>query len=155
MHSSRIPASLPHISFTISFRTAWRLDTVVYLLTLFALAGFSIAVVDGLEGAFTVDLVSEPCYCPSCWSEIGNHTAAQELLGRHRRLDWSLHSEAVGCSLPVGRQMKRGIPVRYCRTERRELCSTAARVNGMGGCLEKGSKCDRLCGCFGGTVPGR
>ncbi len=35
----------------------WKLDTVVYLLALFSLSGFSIAVVDALEGALTADLV--------------------------------------------------------------------------------------------------
>jgi MFS family permease len=38
----------------------WRLDSVAYLLALFAVAGFSIAVVDALQGAFTADLVSDP-----------------------------------------------------------------------------------------------
>jgi len=36
----------------------WWLDSIVYLLALFALAGFSIAVVDTLEGALTADLVA-------------------------------------------------------------------------------------------------
>ncbi len=35
----------------------WRLESVGYLLGLFALAGFSVAVVDALEGALTADLV--------------------------------------------------------------------------------------------------
>jgi len=37
----------------------WRLDVVVYLLALFGLGGFSLAVVDTLEGAMTADLVWE------------------------------------------------------------------------------------------------
>ena len=36
---------------------SWRLESVGYLLGLFAVAGFSIAVVDALEGALTADLV--------------------------------------------------------------------------------------------------
>jgi len=37
----------------------WQLDSIVYLLSLFGLAGFSIAIVDSLEGALTADLVSD------------------------------------------------------------------------------------------------
>ncbi len=37
----------------------WRLDVIIYLLSLFVLSGFSIAAVDALEGAMTADLVVE------------------------------------------------------------------------------------------------
>jgi MFS family permease len=37
---------------------SWRLDAIIYLLVLFALSGFSIAVVDALEGAATADLIT-------------------------------------------------------------------------------------------------
>jgi MFS family permease len=37
---------------------SWRLDAIIYLLVLFALSGFSIAVVDALEGAVTADLIT-------------------------------------------------------------------------------------------------
>ena len=38
----------------------WRLKVLTYLLAMFGLAGFSIAVTDALEGAMTADLVTEP-----------------------------------------------------------------------------------------------
>ncbi|HTS59707.1 MAG TPA: MFS transporter [Terriglobales bacterium] len=38
----------------------WKLDVLIYLLAMFGLAGFSIAVTDALEGAMTADLVREP-----------------------------------------------------------------------------------------------
>ena len=38
----------------------WQLHAAVYLLALFGLAGFSIAVVDALEGAITADLITDP-----------------------------------------------------------------------------------------------
>ena len=38
----------------------WKLDVVIFLLAMFGLAGFSIAVEDALEGAMTADLVSDP-----------------------------------------------------------------------------------------------
>jgi MFS family permease len=50
--------ALAALGFVAAF--VWQLDVTIYLLALFALAGFSIAVVDALEGAFTADLVSEP-----------------------------------------------------------------------------------------------
>jgi MFS family permease len=50
--------ALAALGFLIAF--LWRLDVVIYLLTLFTLAGLSIAAVDALESAFTADLVSEP-----------------------------------------------------------------------------------------------
>jgi len=37
----------------------WRSDSGLYVLSLFALAGFSIAIVDALEGAVTADLVTD------------------------------------------------------------------------------------------------
>jgi MFS family permease len=47
---------------SLGFLTAflWRLDAIIYLLSLFALGGFSIAVVDALEGAVTADLIGDP-----------------------------------------------------------------------------------------------
>ena len=38
----------------------WKLEVLTYLLAMFGLAGFSIAVSDALEGAMTADLVTEP-----------------------------------------------------------------------------------------------
>jgi MFS family permease len=39
---------------------AWKIDAVIFLLAMFGLAGFSIAVEDALEGAMTADLIAEP-----------------------------------------------------------------------------------------------
>jgi hypothetical protein len=46
------------IGFVAAFR--WKLGVGVFLLSLFGLAGLSMAVVDSLEGAMTADLVAEP-----------------------------------------------------------------------------------------------
>lgn len=37
----------------------WKLDMIIYLSSLFGLSGFSIAIVDALEGASTADLISD------------------------------------------------------------------------------------------------
>jgi MFS family permease len=50
-----LAGALAALGFTAAF--LWRLESVGYLLGLFALAGVSIAVVDALEGALTADLV--------------------------------------------------------------------------------------------------
>jgi MFS family permease len=57
----------------------WQLDVVIYLLSLFALAGFSIAVVDALEGAFTADLVSEP-FRGSAYGVLGTVNGVGDLV---------------------------------------------------------------------------
>lgn len=49
----------------------WQLDSIVYLLSLFGLAGFSIAVEDALEGAFTADLVEDPAVRGTAFGILG------------------------------------------------------------------------------------
>ncbi|MGD0223839.1 MAG: MFS transporter [Terriglobia bacterium] len=49
--------ALSSLGFAAAFM--WRIDVVFFLLAMFGLAGFSIAVVDALEGAMTADLVSD------------------------------------------------------------------------------------------------
>lgn len=51
-----LAGALAAVGFVAGF--LWHLDTITYLLALFGLAGFSIAVEDALEGAITADLVS-------------------------------------------------------------------------------------------------
>jgi MFS family permease len=50
--------ALSSLGFAAAF--IWKLDVVIFLLAMFGLAGFSIAVADALEGAMTTDLVSDP-----------------------------------------------------------------------------------------------
>ncbi len=50
--------ALSSLGFAAAF--IWKLDVVIFLLAMFGLAGFSIAVADALEGAMTADLVSDP-----------------------------------------------------------------------------------------------
>ncbi len=50
--------ALSSLGFAAAFM--WKLDVVIFLLAMFGLAGFSIAVADAREGAMTADLVSDP-----------------------------------------------------------------------------------------------
>jgi MFS family permease len=50
--------ALSSLGFAAAFM--WKLDVVTFLLAMFGLAGFSIAVADTLEGVMTADLVSDP-----------------------------------------------------------------------------------------------
>jgi MFS family permease len=51
-----LAGALDSLGFLAAF--LWKLDAVIYLLTLFALSGFSIAIVDALERALTADFIS-------------------------------------------------------------------------------------------------
>jgi MFS family permease len=53
-----LAGALASVGFLAAF--LWRIDTIVYLLALFAMAGSSVAIVDALEGALTADLVPDP-----------------------------------------------------------------------------------------------
>jgi MFS family permease len=57
----------------------WRLDVSIYLLSLFGLSGFSIAIVDALEGALTADLVAEETSRGTAYGMLGTVNGVGDL----------------------------------------------------------------------------
>lgn len=58
----------------------WQLDAILYLLSLFVLAGFSIAVVDVLEGALTADLVADEMLRGTAYGVLGTVNGVGDLM---------------------------------------------------------------------------
>ena len=58
----------------------WQLDVIVYLLGLFALAGFSIAVEDALEGVITADLVADEGLRGTAYGVLGTVNGVGDLV---------------------------------------------------------------------------
>lgn len=73
-----IAGALASLGFLAAF--LWKLDVVIYLLSLFGLSGFSIAVVDALEGAFTADLVPEDSMRGTAYGVLGTVNGVGDLV---------------------------------------------------------------------------
>jgi MFS family permease len=58
----------------------WKLDVIIYLLSLFGLSGFSIAIVDALEGALTADLIAEDTTRGTAYGVLGTVNGVGDLV---------------------------------------------------------------------------
>jgi MFS family permease len=73
-----LAGALAAIGFAAAF--LWKLGVLIYLLSLFAVSGFSIAVVDALEGALTADLVSEDTAHGTAYGVLGTVNGVGDLV---------------------------------------------------------------------------
>lgn len=58
----------------------WKLDVIIYLLSLFGLSGFSIAIVDALEGALTADLMVDDSTRGTAYGVLGTINGVGDLV---------------------------------------------------------------------------
>jgi MFS family permease len=73
-----IAGALASFGFLAAF--LWKLDVVIYLLSLFGLSGFSVAVVDALEGALTADLAVENSTRGTAYGMLGTANGVGDLV---------------------------------------------------------------------------
>jgi len=73
-----LAGALASLGFLAAF--LWHLLPIVYLLSLFGLAGFSMAVVDALEGALTGDLVAEEMLRGTAYGVLGTVNGVGDLV---------------------------------------------------------------------------
>ncbi len=73
-----IAGALASFGFLAAF--LWKLDVIIYLLSLFGLSGFSVAVVDALEGALTADLAVENSMRGTAYGVLGTVNGVGDLV---------------------------------------------------------------------------
>ncbi len=73
-----IAGALASFGFLAAF--LWKLDVIIYLLSLFGLSGFSVAVVDALEGALTADLAVENSTRGTAYGVLGTVNGVGDLV---------------------------------------------------------------------------